>query len=180
MDMKLKALLRSMLRVAAGVGVGLAVIAILFTCFYVRARATGIDTSTVRKSLRFYRFEGTWYADVPQHSRPENRMVAGADTFLEEVSGGGDEVVAVFSSDVADPGEWKYHLHLVEHDKYGGTYRVTAADRIGFKLAWICNVTHTVFGGEHPTDIYIHSVEGCPAGGKNAILGTDNSEKGGL
>ena len=37
----------------------------------------------------------------------------------------------------------------------------TSARNKGFLLprpAWLCNVTHTVFGGEHPRTIYIHSV----------------------
>ena len=44
------------------------------------------------------------------------------------------------------------------HDKFGATYKVKAAGRDGVQLAWLCNVMHTVFGGEHPTDIYIHSI----------------------
>ena len=51
-----------------------------------------------------------------------------------------------------------FQLMIVEHDKYGATYRVKAKNRSGFRLAWLCNVAHTVFGGEHPTDIYIHSI----------------------
>ena len=63
-----------------------------------------------------------------------------------------------FRSDIPNPDEWKLHLHIVEHDKFGATYKVKAAGQDGTQLAWLCNVMHTVFGGEHPTDIYIHSI----------------------
>lgn len=155
----MKPIVRSVLRICAGVAIGVAAILVLFTCLYVRPRAGGVDTAIEQKSLRFYKYEGIWYADVPQHSRPENRMVAGADTLLEDVSGGKDEVYVTISSDVKNPAKWKLHMHIVEHDTYGAAYRVTTPDSPGFRLAWICNVAHTVFGGEHPTDIYIHSIE---------------------
>ena len=148
----------SFLRVAVCAVVGTVVIGTLLACFLLRSRTTGVDTSTVRKELRFYRSGAEWFADVPQHTQAENQMVAGADTLLDEVSGGSDEVKVVISSDIVNPAEWKLHLHLVEHDKYGATYKVVAAGREGFRLAWLCNVAHTVFGGEHPKDIYIHSI----------------------
>ena len=50
-------------------------------------------------------------------------------------------------------------LLLVEHDKFGATYCVKHAKEDGSSLAWLCNVTHDVFGGEHPEDIYIHSID---------------------
>ena len=138
--------------------VGAVVLGAILACCLLRARTEGADTSTVRKELRFYRSGTEWFADVPQHTKAENQMVAGADTLLDEVSGGADEVKVVLSSDVENPGEWKLHLHLVEHDRYGATYKVTAAGQSGSQLSWLCNVMHTVFGGEHPTDIYIHTI----------------------
>ncbi|MBR4258727.1 MAG: hypothetical protein IKQ17_06845 [Kiritimatiellae bacterium] len=148
----------SFLRVGALSVVGTVVIGALLACCFLRSRTAGVDTSTERKSLRFYRSGTEWFADVPQHTKAENQMVAGADTLLDRVSNGADEVFVVLSSDIPNPGEWKLHLHIVEHDKYGATYRVKAAGRDGTQLAWLCNVMHTVFGGEHPTDIYIHSI----------------------
>ena len=148
----------SFLRVGALSVVGTVVIGALLACCFLRSRTAGVDTSTERKSLRFYRSGTEWFADVPQHTKAENQMVAGADTLLDRVSNGAGEVFVVLSSDIPNPGEWKLHLHLVEHDKYGATYKVKAAGQDGTQLAWLCNVMHTVFGGEHPTDIYIHSI----------------------
>ena len=142
-------------KILAVAGVAIAAICL---CSLFSARRTGVDTSLRNRELRFYRMGDEWFADVPQHTREENQMVAGADTLLDEVSGGANEVKVVLSSDVENPGEWKLHLHLVEHDRYGATYKVTAAGQSGSQLAWLCNVMHTVFGGEHPTDIYIHTI----------------------
>ena len=127
----------SFLRIAVCVVVGTVVIGALLACCFLGTE---------------------WFADVPQHTKAENQMVAGADTLLEEVSDGADEVFVVLSSDIPNPDEWKLHLHIVEHDKFGATYKVKAAGQEGVQIAWLCNVMHTVFGGEHPTDIYIHSI----------------------
>ena len=127
-------------------------------CSFFSVRRAGVDTSLENRELRFYRMGDEWFADVPQHTRAENQMVAGADTILSELAGGADEVRVVLSSDIANPCPWKLHLHLVEHDKFGATYKVAESGSQGTRLAWLCNVMHTVFGGEHPTDIYVHSI----------------------
>ena len=101
----------SFLRVAVCAVVGTVVIGALVACLFLRSRTTGVDTSTVRKELRFYRSGTEWFADVPQHTKAENQMIAGADTLLEEFSGGADEVFVVLSSDIPNPDEWKLHLH---------------------------------------------------------------------
>jgi len=154
----MKAILKSLLRIAVGTVAGIAVILTVVACFICRPRATGFNTSFEKKTLRFYRDGTEWFADVPQHGKAENRMVAGADKLLEDISGGKGEVFAVFSADVGNPDEWKLHLHLVEHDKFGATYSVKVAGKAVLRAAWLCNVTHTVCGGEHPTDIYVHSI----------------------
>ena len=131
---------------------------LLFAWRFFSRRDTGIDTSVRNREVRFYRDGGNWYADVPQHTQAQNQMVAGADLLLDSVAGGGNSVSVVLSADVASPGEWQMHLHIVEHDMYGATYRVHVAGRKSTRLIWLCNVMHTVFGGEHPEDIYIHSI----------------------
>ncbi len=124
----------SFLRIAVCAVVGTVVIGALLACCFLRSRTTGVDTSTVRKEIRFYRSGTEWFADVPQHTKAENQMVAGADTLLEEVSDGADEVFVVLSSDIPNPDEWKLHLHIVEHDKFGATYKVKAAGQEGVQI----------------------------------------------
>jgi hypothetical protein len=54
--------------------------------------------ATTKKDVQKHRFyktpEGTWYIDLPDWtgSKAELQMVAGADTLLDEISDGKDEV----------------------------------------------------------------------------------------
>lgn len=117
-----------------------------------------MNTAVRNKDLRFFRQGDSWYADVPNHTLKENRMVAGADSLLASMADGADEVCVTLSADVDDPGEYLIKLKRIEHDPWGATY---LANIDGLKLlrpAWLCNVTHDVFGGELPKKIYIHSV----------------------
>ena len=139
----------------------LAVLIAVMSCVSRPAENGGIDgkTKVERKSLRFYQDGAEWYADVYQHAQSENRMVAGAGALIGKYAQGTGELRIVFSADVAEPGEWELWLHRVEHDRFGAFYRVkTAGSKIPFVI-WLCNVTHTVCGGEHPRDIYVHSIE---------------------
>lgn len=157
--MSFSQVIRKTLRIIGLSIVGIIVLGLLITLCFSTRRNSGIDTSVKRRELRFYKDGSEWYADVPQHRQAENRMVAGADLVLDAVSDGADEVVAVISSDVEEPGDWKLHFHLVEHDAYGATYLVKREKGLVTGPAWLCNVTHTVFGGEHPSDIYVHSIK---------------------
>ena len=135
------------------------VAAALAGCLLFVRRDAAVDTSVAMKAVAVYKEGGRWFADVPQHSQAENEMVAGADALLDAFAQGGRRVAVTLSADVASPGAWRLHLHLVEHDRFGATYRVAVAGQEETRLVWLCNVMHTVFGGEHPVDVYIHSVE---------------------
>ena len=151
-------LIKSIWRIVALTIVGVVVIGGLILWSLTTDRRTDVSTRVERKSLRFYKQGEEWFADVAGHTQAQNRMVAGADTLLDVMSDGGSEVKVVLSADLENPDEWMIHLHLVEHDKFGATYRVKRAKEGGSSLAWLCNVTHDVFGGEHPEDIYVHSI----------------------
>ena len=116
------------------------------------------DTSVRNRELRFYKDGDGWFADVAGHTQSQNRMVAGADKLIERFAGGRDEVRVLLSADISDPDEYQIKLHRIEHDFSGATYWVSGGKRFAtIPVAWLCNVTHTVFG-EHPKDIYIHSI----------------------
>ena len=116
------------------------------------------DTSVRNRELRFYKDGDGWFADVAGHTQSQNRMVAGADKLIERFAAGKDEVRVLLSADISDPDEYRIKLHRIEHDFCGATYWVSGGERFAaIPVAWLCNVTHTVFG-EHPKDIYIHSV----------------------
>ena len=121
----------------------------------------------MQKTVRFFKIaegrEAGWYADVPGHTLAENEMIAGSDTFLEEVnalSGGRGEVRITLSDDNV-AGSFLAKLNRKNHNQWGATYILTGPlaerhDAVGFEL-WICNVTHDVLG-EHPRSIYIHDI----------------------
>jgi len=124
------------------------------------------NTTVVNKRIVFLKDDEGWYADM-EGSRSQNAMVMGADVMIEALSHGGRRVEMVFSSDVENPGDYVMRLRRVEHDFLGATYKIEngnigCAPRIrgmfGLPLAWLCNQTHRFIGGEHPKNIYVHSI----------------------
>ena len=117
------------------------------------------------KRIAFYKDGDEWFADVPEYSREDNQMVAGADTFLDLLSTkllDNDFVVAMNVSDDNETGNYIIKLVRKSHDDDGATYVVTGqlATDLGIfgEEIWLCNVMHTVMGC-HPESIYIHSIE---------------------
>ena len=119
------------------------------------------------KTIRFFKIndgpKAGWYADVPNHTLAENEMVAGSDTFLEEVDQmtDNDGEVHITCSDNNETGSFLAKLLMKNHYQFGATYILTGPmaekhDAVGYEL-WICNVTHDVLG-EHPKSIYIHRI----------------------
>ena len=118
----------------------------------------------MQKTVRFFKLENQWYADVPGHTLEENEMVSGADTVLEEIdrikSGTGEVFLTLADSVNADIGELPFLVKFVRksHDKNGAEYILTGplAELYGATgyVVWICNVTHDVLG-KHPELIYI-------------------------
>ena len=117
-----------------------------------------INTSVRNKTLRFFKQGTEWYADVPNHTLAQNRMVAGADALLEGMAKGKDELRICLSSDLDDPDAYRIKMRRREHDPWGATYLAQVEGCALPRPAWLCNVTHDVFGGEHPKVIYIHSI----------------------
>lgn len=124
------------------------------------------STTTVGRRIVFLKDDAGWYADM-EGTRAQNAMVSGADAMIEVLSGGRSRVEMTFSSDVDDPGDHIMRLHRVEHDPWGATYSISDGNAgtaprfrgiLGLPLAWLCNQTHRFIGGDHPKDIYVHSV----------------------
>lgn len=119
----------------------------------------------MEKTIRFFRLDNAWYADVAGHTLEDNEMVAGADTFLEEVDnrlGGRGEVFIRVADRISISGSVKGQFLakfiMKRHDEWGAEYLLAGPlarqyDAEGFQI-WICNVTHDVLG-EHPQSIYI-------------------------
>ena len=127
----------------------------------------------MKTNLRFFKQDGRWYADVPEHSLDENEMVLGADEMCEFLSRGKDSVTVEMETglvlSIYEPKQYLLKLTMLEHDDEGATYSLSgylfnemmdAAMSEGAApslTAWLCNVTHTVFG-EHPEVIWITKI----------------------
>ena len=112
----------------------------------------------MKRSLRFFKQDNKWYADLPNHSLEDNEMVMGADLALEFLSEGKDEVTLTIADECPEDNA-VITLTLKEHDEEGGYYTVdgmTIAES-GHEV-WVCNVTHDVFG-EHPENIYLLGID---------------------
>ena len=102
--------------------------------------------------LKFFKQDGKWYADVPNHTLEENEMVMGSDVMLEMFANGATGLNITLSDD--DISDSFITLKRKEHDDDGAWYTVFGTD---FEDVWICNVTHDVLG-EHPENIYISKI----------------------
>lgn len=127
----------------------------------------------MKTNLKFFKQDGRWYADVPEHSLEDNEMVLGADEMCELLSNGKDSVEVEMETGLVlslnEPRQYLLRLARLEHDDDGATYSLGGflfneiMDKALNKdskfplTVWLCNVTHTVFG-EHPEVIFITKV----------------------
>lgn len=123
----------------------------------------------MEKIVRFFKQDGKWYADVPNHTLEENEMVMGADIALEYLAEERTELFITLTD--KNPG-WNVPLALTrkEYDETGAYYDLSGILFMDFILTygkefigvkpqvWICNVTLDVFG-EFPEHIYITKIE---------------------
>ena len=114
------------------------------------------------KTIKFYKDNTGWYATVDGHTKEQNKMILGADKFLESIDNFTDQdgIVTVECS-ATRPLKCVAVLKRVYHDFFGAFYTVSGslADNYGlngFKV-YLCNVVHTVFK-KHPKYIYIKSI----------------------
>ena len=118
--------------------------------------------------LKFESDGNSWAAEVPEHTRAQNLMVAGADRVIEHFAEGDNEVTMGFRT--VEPPKGKgpkgadgqplkpiFTMRRIEHDAWGATYLVFGLTAIPVP-AWICNVTETVLG-EHPKQILVYKIE---------------------
>ena len=103
----------------------------------------------MEKTVKFFKQNGIWYADVPNHTLEENEMVAGSPLYLESLAKGKKEVWVTVSTEL-NPNSLAT-FRRTNHDEAGATYSLKTGQTI-----WICNVTHDVLG-EHPEIISLLS-----------------------
>ena len=112
------------------------------------------------RNYRFYRDEVGWFVDLPEWEGEiwELQMVSGADTFLDILSQGENEVFVTLSTEPFQNCEELSFLHLgaIEGPEIGtgAWYILNQYMGIDFNLKmWLCDVTKFVFG-DFPKKIY--------------------------
>lgn len=112
--------------------------------------------------LRFYNRDGRWYADLPAYieaggSEADCEMVAGADTWLDFLSGYSDQVTLELS--VKEPLKNSITRISTDDGNFGATYETIEYNgQLRHHILWICPVTLFVFG-EFPEVIYYEVVK---------------------
>lgn len=113
------------------------------------------------RNLKFYKEEtGRWYVDLPEWEgeKDELEMVMGADSFLEILSQGENEVYVTLSDTEFPNAERLRLLDLGRIESIelgsGAWYSLTSYKDIPYDIEmWLCDVTKFVFGG-FPKVIY--------------------------
>lgn len=96
--------------------------------------------------------QSRWYIDLPEWEGDyeELEMVMGADTMLDIIAQGSDEVHVNIST-IELPHKMK--LTFIREESGGGLYQLTSTYH-NFEV-WLCHVTKFVFG-ELPKTLYIN------------------------
>lgn len=105
------------------------------------------------KSFLFQKdIDSRWFAVIPEWEgeRDELEMVMGADTMLDIIAQGQDEVRLTLSTEPFEG--YDYILTLKEEIYEGGTYDLKGR-YVSFDI-WLCHVTKFVFG-EMPQVMYV-------------------------
>lgn len=105
--------------------------------------------------IRFYNRDGRWFADVPGWiesggTEEDCEMVYGADTWLEYLSNGGDNLFL----DLSESEELREMIYKIEDDEFGATYMAdTYKNQVFNHKMWLCPVTKFLFN-KYPNVIY--------------------------
>lgn len=119
--------------------------------------AGGTKKVNMLRQFKFYKDEGTWYVDLPEWegSRADLAMVSGADTMLDIVSQGENDIKVLLSTEDFDGSNRLEFLRESPEVGEGSWYLMKTYKGIEYNLElWLCDVTIFVFGG-FPKNIYI-------------------------
>lgn len=110
--------------------------------------------------MRFYKEDGMWFVDLPQWKGAKWNllMVQGADTLLDKLNQGTDDVVVDFSlkREYLDDSSDIIHLKGTNDNLPEGRYYDYELYNVEWRL-WLCDVSAFVFG-YHPNNIYFKQV----------------------
>ena len=111
-------------------------------------------------NYRFYKDELGWFIDIPEWEGDvwDLQMVSGADTFLDILSQGENEIYVTLSNKPFDGCEVLEFEHYGRLEAWelgeGAWYRLMSYKGVSYDLTmWLCDVTKYVFG-DLPDRIY--------------------------
>lgn len=109
---------------------------------------------------RFYKNEAEWYVDLPEYlenggSIGNLEMVEGADTMLDLVADGKNEIFLHIGTDAFKDSDVLTLLEICDPLKDGGYYLMKEFEgkEVNIKM-WLCGVVEFVFG-DIPKEIFI-------------------------
>lgn len=130
--------------------------------YYFHFKLTSSKYEGIRLLTRKISFEkesnGGWYAVLPEWKGPHAAlvMVAGADTLLDELSGGKKFVTINVSNDWEVFEIWSrrrtHNVYVAYATSDSGNYHVKPIK----KDIWLCSVMTFVFGGFYPKEFYFY------------------------
>jgi hypothetical protein len=112
---------------------------------------------------RFYRDSDGWFIDLPEYieqglgTKANLAMISGADTLLEILSNGQEEVFVCMDREPFTGAEELVRIRegMNEEDEFGAYYRAVERQHD----LWLCPVTLYVFDGVYPDKIYISATQ---------------------
>lgn len=137
-----------------------------------------MQTTTVTKTLSFYKESGIWYADLPAFleaglgTKSNLMMVDGADTFLDYLSNETNKATLIISTETFEGYDAELNKMHIGMNKtlldeighalvdYGAYYQVEQfRNNIINHQLWLCPVTEYVFEGGYPDKIFIKKIK---------------------
>lgn len=117
----------------------------------------GTNKVNMIREFKFYKDEGGWFADLPgwEGTKADLAMVSGADTMLDIISQGENDIMVLLSTEEFDGSNRLKFLRESPEIGEGSWYLMKTYKGIEYNLElWLCNVTLFVFG-EFPKNIYV-------------------------
>ena len=109
------------------------------------------------REFKFYKDIGGWFVDLPgwEGTKADLAMVSGADTMLDIISQGENDIMVLLSTEEFDGSNRLEFLRESPEMGEGSWYLMKTYIGIEYNLElWLCDVTKFVFG-TFPKNIYI-------------------------
>ena len=117
----------------------------------------GTNEVNMIREFKFYKDEGGWFVDLPEWegTKADLAMVSGADTMLDIISQGENDIKVLLSTEEFDGSNRLEFLRESPEVGEGSWYLMKSYKGIEYDLElWLCDVTIFVFGN-FPKNIYV-------------------------